>query len=75
MKHPAPWAAKVVALLDTGNATAALAQIKVAPSVRDVQALQLLLDRHAQWREDGVVRQAVADQVVSLSHPRLHRSP
>jgi hypothetical protein len=75
MKHPAPWAAKVVALLDTGNKTAALAQIKVAPSIRDVQALQLLLDRHAQWREDGVVRQAVADQVVSLSHPRLHRSP
>lgn len=75
MKRPAPWAAKVVALLDTGNKTAALAQIKVAPSMRDVQALQLLLDRQAQWKKDGIVRQAVEDQMVSLSHPRLHRSP
>lgn len=75
MKRPAPWAAKVVALLDSGNKTAALAQIKVAPSVRDVQALQVLLDRHLQWNKDRVVTQAVADQITALSHPRLHRSP
>ena len=75
MKHPAPWAAKVVALLDTGNKAAALAQIKVAPSMRDIQTLQILLGRHAQWKKDGLVMQAVDDQIDSLSHPRLHRSP
>lgn len=75
MKRPAPWAAKVVALLDSGNKAAALAQIKVAPSVRDVQALRALLDRHVQWNKDRVVTQAVADQITTLSHPRLHRSP
>ena len=75
MKRPAPWAAKVLALLDTSNKTAALAQIKVAPSERDVQALQLMLGRHAQWRKDAVVTQAVDDQIATLAHPRLHRSP
>jgi hypothetical protein len=75
MKRPAPWAAKVVTLLDTGNKAAALAQIKVAPSVRDVQALQLLLGRHAQWKKDALLTQAVDDQMATLSHPRLHRSP
>ena len=75
MKRPAPWAAKVVTLLDTGNKAAALAQIKVAPSVRDAQALQVLLGRHAQWKKDAVVTQAVDDQIATLAHPRLHRSP
>ncbi len=75
MKRPAPWAAKVIALLDTGNKVAALAQIKVAPSVRDVQALQLLLGRHAQLKKDALLTQAVDDQITTLSHPRLHRSP
>ncbi len=75
MKRPAPWAAKVLALLDTGNKVAALAQIKVAPSVRDVQALQLLIGHHAQWKKDTAVTQAVDDQISTLSHPRLHRSP
>lgn len=75
MKRPAPWAEKVLALLDTGNKAAALAQIKVAPSVRDVQALQLLIGRHAQWKKDTALTQAVDDQISTLSHPRLHRSP
>jgi hypothetical protein len=75
MKRPAPWAAKVLALLDTGNKAAALAQIKVAPSVRDVQALQLLLGRHAQLKKDALLTQAVDDQITTLSHPRLHRCP
>ena len=75
MKRRAPWAAKVVALLDSGNKAAALAQIKVAPSVRDVQALRALLDRYLQWNKDRVVTQAVEDQITTLSQPRLHRSP
>ena len=75
MKRPAPWAAKVAALLDSGNPAAALAQIKVAPSVRDVQALALLLGRHPRWNQDRVLTQAVDDQLNALSHPRLHRAP
>ncbi len=75
MKRPAPWSEKVLALLGNGNQTAALAQIKVAPSLRDAQALQLLLGRHPQWKNDRVTKQAVDDQVAALSHPRLHRSP
>ena len=75
MKRQAPWAAKVVGLLETGNKAAAIAQIKVAPSLRDAKALQLLLTRHAQWSKDTVTTEAVKDQIATLSHPRLHRSP
>ena len=32
------WAQKVLAVIQSGNAQAAMAQIKVAPSVRDIQA-------------------------------------
>ena len=75
MARPAPWATKVVALIQAGNKSAALAQIKVAPSVRDVQALRTLVMKHAQWKTDKLLLEAVDDQLASLSHPRLHRSP
>ena len=75
MTRPAPWATKVAALIQSGNKSAALAQIKVAPSVRDVQALRALVMRHAQWKKDKLLLEAVDDQIASLSSPRLHRSP
>jgi len=75
MKRPAPWATKLVALLEAGNKPAALAQIKAAPSLRDVQLLHQMLSRHTQLKKDAVLIQAVDDQITSLSHPRLHRSP
>jgi hypothetical protein len=31
--------------------------------------------KHTQWKADKLLLQAVDDQVASLSHPRLHRSP
>ena len=39
MAHASVWAGKVLALVKSGNSAAAIAQIKVAPSVRDLQAL------------------------------------
>ena len=69
------WAGKVLALVRGGNSAAAIAQIKVAPSVKDLKALQALLAAPAlagRWRD---VETAVADNVDALSAPRLHRSP
>jgi len=75
MARPSPWAPKVAALIDARNLSGALAQIKVAPSVRDLQALQKWVFNHPQHRVDKVLGQAIADQVLALSHPSLHRSP
>ena len=43
MSQPQVWATKVAALIQGGNSAAALAQIKVAPSVTDVEQLRTLL--------------------------------
>lgn len=64
-----------MALLRAGNPAAAIAQIKVAPSVRELQALQKALAASplaGKWRE---VEAAIADSLQALSAPRLHRSP
>ncbi len=70
-----PWVAKLLALLKGGNADAAIAQIKVAPSAREVQALKAALAAGGlagRWRDvDG----AIDDSIAALSAPRLHRSP
>lgn len=69
------WAGKVLALVRGGNSAAAIAQIKVAPTVKDLKALQALLAVPAlagRWRD---VETAVADNIDALSAPRLHRSP
>ena len=69
------WSNKVLALVKVGNTTAAIAQIKVAPTVKDLRHLQAALvaaglaDR---WRE---LDSAVVDNLALLSAPRLHRSP
>lgn len=69
------WAAKVLALLKGGNAPAAIAQIKVAPSVKDLRQLgdaMAAAGLAARWRD---VDAAIADNIAALSAPRLHRSP
>ena len=43
MSRQSIWATKVAALVQSGNSQAALAQIKVAPSVKDVKQLRDLL--------------------------------
>ncbi|MET4575450.1 hypothetical protein ABIE13_000547 [Ottowia thiooxydans] len=69
------WAGKVVALIKGGNSSAAIAQIKVAPSVKDLKALHATMHTSqlsGRWRD---VDAAIDDSLALLSAPRLHRSP
>ena len=69
------WSNKVLALVRGGNTPAAIAQIKVAPSVKDLQHLQAALAAAGlagRWRQ---LDSAVVDNLPLLSAPRLHRSP
>lgn len=75
MAKPSVWAAKVATIIQGGNVPAALAQIKVAPTVRDVEQLRNLLMKSGQLGKLRVVDDATADQIAALSAPRLHRSP
>jgi len=75
MTRPTPWAGKIAALIKANNVAAALAQIKVAPSVRELQQLERMVDAHAGLVVDRRLLEAIADQLQALSHPRLHRSP
>ncbi|PKO39547.1 MAG: hypothetical protein CVU30_18325 [Betaproteobacteria bacterium HGW-Betaproteobacteria-3] len=75
MARTAEWAGKVLALIRSGNTAAAIAQIKVAPSVKDLKALQTALTAAqltGRWRD---VDAAVTDNLALLLAPRLHRSP
>lgn len=75
MAHSPAWANKVVTLVRAGNTDAAIAQIKVAPSVKDLQGLQTALVAagfKGRWRN---LDAAVADNLALLAAPRLHRSP
>jgi hypothetical protein len=73
--RPSPWPDKVMALLRAGNPAAAIAQIKVAPSVKELKALEKALAAAklaGKWRDVDV---AIAESLLALSAPRLHRSP
>ncbi|MEP6720400.1 MAG: hypothetical protein ABJA77_03085 [Variovorax sp.] len=69
------WAGKVMALINGGNATAAIAQIKVAPSVKDLKALQTIMTLSRLTGKYRNVDTAIADNLALLAAPRLHRSP
>ena len=69
------WASKVLAIIKGGNTQAAIAQIKVAPSVKDLKALKadmINAKLTGRWRD---LDEAVDDNLALLSAPRLHRSP
>jgi hypothetical protein len=64
-----------MALLRAGNPAAAIAQIKVAPGVRELAALQKALataQLAGKWQD---VDRAISESLQALSAPRLHRSP
>jgi hypothetical protein len=64
-----------VALLRANNPAAAIAQIKVAPGVRELRALEKALATAkltGKWRGVDV---AIDESLQALSAPRLHRSP
>ena len=75
MSRQSIWATKVAALIQGGNSQAALAQIKVAPTVKDLQQLRSMLTTKGLLSKNRLVDEATADQIVALSAPRLHRSP
>lgn len=69
------WPDKVMALLRAGNPAGAIAQIKVAPGVRELRVLQKALttvQRSGRWSDVDV---AIIEGLQALSAPRLHRSP
>ena len=64
-----------MALLRAGNPAAAIAQIKVAPSVRDLRALEKALVAAKLAGKWPGVDVAIAESLQALAAPRLHRSP
>ena len=75
MAKSSEWACKVLGLIKGGNTSAAIAQIKVAPSVKELKQLGDAMSAgglNGRWRD---VDAAIADNLASLSAPRLHRSP
>ena len=69
------WPAKVLALNQGGNPSAAIAQIKVAPSVADVARLQTLLAKLPPTPALAQLAKVVEEERALLAAPRLHRSP
>jgi hypothetical protein len=64
-----------MALLRAGNPAAAIAQIKVAPGIRELRALEKALAAArlaGRWKDVDV---AITESLQALSAPRLHRSP
>jgi hypothetical protein len=75
MSRQSIWASKVAALIKAGNESGALAQIRVAPTVKDLKDLRVMLAAQNLLAKNRNVDEATADQIVALSAPRLHRSP
>jgi hypothetical protein len=75
MSQPHVWATKVAALIQSGNNAAALAQIKVAPTVKDLQQLRAILTSAKLLTRNPDVDATTQDMITALSSPRLHRSP
>jgi hypothetical protein len=75
MSQPHVWATKVAALIQGGNSAAALAQIKVAPTVKDLQQLRAILASTKLLTGNPNLDAAIQDMIMALSSPRLHRSP
>jgi len=75
MSRQSVWASKVLALVKGGNSTAAIAQIKVAPTVKDLQDLRKLLAAANLLKVHPNVDAASNDMIAELSAPRLHRAP
>ena len=75
MASTSPWPEKIMALLRARNPAAAIAQIKVAPGVRELRALEKAIaaaQLSGKWKDVDV---AISESLQALSAPRLHRSP
>lgn len=52
-----------------------MAQIKVAPSAKDVQALRKLMDASQLLARHPDINRCTQDAIDALNGPRLHRAP
>ena len=75
MSRPHIWATKLLGLIQGGNTAAALAQIRVAPSVTDVEQLRTLLTKANLMARTPQLDAATQDQIAALKGSRLHRWP
>ncbi|HSV36584.1 MAG TPA: hypothetical protein VLI46_13560 [Ramlibacter sp.] len=75
MAKAGEWAGKVLALVKGGNTAAAIAQIKVAPSVKDLRQLRDAVAAAGLAGRRRELDEAIDDNLAALSAPRLHRSP
>jgi hypothetical protein len=75
MARTSEWAGKVLALAKAGNLSAAIAQVRVAPTVKDLRSLQAALGAAQLAGRSRDLDEAVRDNIDALSAPRLHRAP
>lgn len=66
---------KVLAIIKSGKTDAAIAQIKVAPSVKDLNQLKAAMIVGGLMAKHKNVEAAVNENLVLLAAPRLHRAP
>ena len=69
------WVIKMLALVKSGNVSAAVAQIKATTSSKDVRQLHAALSKAQVLPRLAAVELAIADQLVALASPRQSRSP
>ena len=69
------WVIKMLALVKSGNISAAVAQIKATTSSKDVRQLHAALDKAKLLARLPAVELAINDQLLALASPRLSRSP
>ncbi|MFN4118470.1 hypothetical protein [Acidovorax sp.] len=74
-KNKSEWPTKVLALVRGGNIPAAVAQIKVAPTVGDITRLQALLADLPSTPAMVQLNKVVEEERALLAAPRLHRAP
>lgn len=75
MAKQSDWPQKMMAVIRTGNTSAAISQIKVAPTVKDLRQLKEQLAKAGlagRWRDLDL---AIEENLALLSAPRLHRAP
>lgn len=75
MSKTSEWPGKVLAIIKTGNTAAAMAQIKVAPSVKDLEQLKAAMGKAGLTGRHREVDLAITENLALLAAPRLHRSP
>ena len=69
------WVTKMLALVKSGNTSAALAQIKATTSIKDLRHLHAALDKAQVLSRLPDLDTAISDQLQALASPRLSRSP